>query len=135
VSGWALATDTITKLELSWGPKVIATAFYGVPRPDVERLYPACPGAGHCGFIARADLPTAASGTVALMLTVHTVDGRVGTSPLRIDIPPQRLATGTTKPVIGFADLRSSARRHAGQRALSPREEPRRVETAGLVLA
>src|SRR5690349_9571732 len=93
VSGWALATDAITKLELSLGPKVIATAFYGVPRPDVARLYPACAAAGHCGFIAKADLPTAASGTVELMLTVRTVDGRVDTSPLRIDIPPQQLAT------------------------------------------
>src|SRR5436309_2415645 len=58
VSGWALAAAPIVEITASIGGTLVGTATYGLPRPDVARLYPdRAAAAAACGFILAFDLP------------------------------------------------------------------------------
>src|SRR4029077_3387270 len=51
VSGWALAAAPIDEITLSLDDEIVGIATYGLPRPDVARLYPDRAAAAGCGFI------------------------------------------------------------------------------------
>lgn len=98
VSGWALAAAPIAEITVSMHGRIVGTATYGLPRPDIARLYPDRPGAADCGFILAFDLAGLSGSTVEPMLTVRTTDGEVGHRALSVEIPPQEVEVGVVDP-------------------------------------
>ena len=86
------------------------TATYGLPRPDVARLYPDRPTAAHCGFILAISLPRLTGGTIAPLLIVRTADGEVGERALRVEIPLQEIATRIIDPLDETPELPQAAK-------------------------
>ena len=89
VGGWALAAAPIAEISLSIDGQVRGLATYGLPRPDVARLYPDRAAAAASGFILAFELPDVKSGVLQPLLSVRTADGEVGQHKLRFDLPPQ----------------------------------------------
>ena len=106
VSGWALAAAPIDEITISLGDGIVGIATYGLPRPDVARLYPdrAAAAAG-CGFILALGLPSEASGPIAPLLTVRTADGEIGQRTLRVEIAPQEIGTRIIDPLGDAPDM------------------------------
>ena len=91
VSGWALAAAPIDEITVSVDGEVVGVAAYGLPRPDVARLYPDRAAAARCGFILAFELASRASAAVQPLLTVRTADGEIGERALPVEIPPQAM--------------------------------------------
>jgi len=98
INGWALAAAPISEITAAIGGVVVGRATYGLPRPDIGRLYPGRDHAGHSGFMLSFDLPSTAGGTIEPLLTVSTEDGEIGRRPLRVDIPPQQVEIPAVDP-------------------------------------
>ncbi len=130
VSGWALAAAAIGEITISIDGEVAGSATYGLTRPDVARLYPDRAAAAHCGFILAFDLPSLMSGgAIEPLLTVRTEDGEIGHNPLRVEIPPQRLAAGMVAP----ADEARAGVRDAGTTLMQLTIEAAAVDPGGLL--
>ena len=69
VSGWALDTDGIAKVEVLIDNGVVQNAMYGDPRPDVANTFSDWPDALYSAFIANVD-------TTRIQDGVHTLDVR-----------------------------------------------------------
>jgi hypothetical protein len=69
VSGWALDTDGIAKVEVLIDNGVVQNAMYGDPRPDVGNTFPDWPAALYSAFVANVD-------TTQIQDGVHTLDVR-----------------------------------------------------------
>jgi hypothetical protein len=69
VSGWALDTDGISKVEVLIDNGVVQNAMYGDPRPDVANTIADWPDAAYSAFIANVD-------TTRIQDGVHTLDVR-----------------------------------------------------------
>lgn len=69
VSGWALDTDGIAKVEVLIDNGVVQDAMYGDPRPDVGNTFADWPDALFSAFIANVD-------TTRILDGVHTLDVR-----------------------------------------------------------
>ncbi len=69
VSGWALDTDGIAKVEVLIDNGVVQNAMYGDPRPDVGNTFADWPAALFSSFIANVD-------TTQIRDGVHTLDVR-----------------------------------------------------------
>ena len=101
VAGWALAAADVTQIILSLGDALAATATYGLPRPDIARLYPDRGQAPHSGFILSLDLPDGLDRHAEPILTVHTSDGQTGQQPLPLELPTKlAAATGPSAPAL-----------------------------------
>ena len=98
INGWALAAAAIAEITASIDGAVVGRATYGLPRPDIARLYPDRDHAANSGFILSLDLPGTAGGTIEPLLSVRTEDGQVGRRPLRVDIPPQHVEVPVVDP-------------------------------------
>jgi ADP-heptose:LPS heptosyltransferase len=98
INGWALAAAPITEITAAIEGAVVGRATYGLPRPDIARLYRDRDHAGNSGFILSFDLPGTAGGTIEPLLTVRTEDGEIGRRPLRVDIPPQQVEVPAVDP-------------------------------------
>jgi O-antigen biosynthesis protein len=98
INGWALAAAPISEITAAIGGVVVGRATYGLPRPDIGRLYPGRDHAGHSGFMLSFDLPSTAGGTIEPLLSVSTEDGEIGRRPLRVDIPPQQVEIPAVDP-------------------------------------
>jgi len=98
ISGWALAPAAIAEIAAAMDGIVVGRATYGLPRPDIGRLYPDRDHAGNSGFMLGFDLPGTAGGTIEPLLTVRTADGQVGRRALRVDIPPQEVEIPALDP-------------------------------------
>ncbi|HKS90222.1 MAG TPA: hypothetical protein VJR70_12340, partial [Stellaceae bacterium] len=101
VAGWALAAEPIVEVALSFGELALASALYGLARPDIAELYPDRPDAGTSGFIIGCELPRLVSGTIEPLLIVRTQGGEIGRQALRVAIPP----TATPPDGAGLAPL------------------------------
>src|SRR5207237_1425609 len=55
INGWALAAAPISEITAAIGGVVVGRATYGLPRPDIGRLYPGRDHAGHSGFMLNFD--------------------------------------------------------------------------------
>jgi ADP-heptose:LPS heptosyltransferase/GT2 family glycosyltransferase len=95
VGGWALAAAPIVAITAALADTVLATAAYGLSRPD---LYPDDPEAARCGFLLSLDLPPLRRAAVEPVLSVHTAAGEVGRRTLRVEIPPAELDVGVVDP-------------------------------------
>src|SRR5204863_8658614 len=104
INGWALAAAPISEITAAIGGVVVGRATYGLPRPDIGRLYPGRDHAGHSGFMLSFDLPSTAGDTIEPLLTVSTEDGEIGRRPLRGEIPPQQGEIPALDP-LGRANL------------------------------
>src|SRR5437773_4435256 len=91
ISGWALAAAPIGEITVSVDDEIVATATYGLARPDVARLYPDRAAAARCGFILALDLPSSTRGAIEPLLAVRTADGEIGERALPVEIPPQAM--------------------------------------------
>jgi hypothetical protein len=69
VSGWALDTDGVAKVEVLIDNGVVQNAMYGDPRPDVGNTFSDWPDALYSSFIANVD-------TTRIQDGVHTLDVR-----------------------------------------------------------
>ena len=69
VSGWALDTDGIAKVEVLIDNGVVQNAMYGDPRPDVANTFADWPAALYSAFVANVD-------TTRIQDGVHTLDVR-----------------------------------------------------------
>jgi len=69
VSGWALDTDGVSKVEVLIDNGVVQNAMYGDPRPDVANTFADWPAALYSSFIANVD-------TTRILDGVHTLDVR-----------------------------------------------------------
>jgi hypothetical protein len=69
VSGWALDTDGIAKVEVLIDNGVVQNAMYGDPRPDVANSFAGWPAALYSSFVANVD-------TTQIQDGVHTLDVR-----------------------------------------------------------
>ena len=69
VSGWALDTDGVAKVEVLIDNGVVQNAMYGDPRPDVANTIADWPDALYSAFIANVD-------TTRIIDGVHTLDVR-----------------------------------------------------------
>ena len=69
VSGWALDTDGVSKVEVLIDNGVMQNAMYGDPRPDVANTFADWPDALYSAFIANVD-------TTRIQDGVHTLDVR-----------------------------------------------------------
>jgi hypothetical protein len=69
VSGWALDTDGIAKVEVLIDGGVVQNAMYGDPRPDVANTFADWPAALYSAFVANVD-------TTRIQDGVHTLDVR-----------------------------------------------------------
>ena len=98
INGWALAAAPISEITAAIGGVVVGRATYGLPRPDIGRLYPGRDHASHSGFMLSFDLPSTAGGTIEPLLSVSTEDGEIGRRPLRVDIPPQQVEIPAVDP-------------------------------------
>ncbi len=99
LSGWALAVAAISEISALIDGESVGTATYGLPRPDIARLYPDRPEAANCGLILAFDLPAATSGGAAPMLRIRTGDGEIGHHPLSFEMPPQEVEVGVVDPL------------------------------------
>jgi len=99
IGGWALATGPIAEIAVTFQGQVVSRAHYGLPRPDIGRLYPDRAGADRSGFILAFDLPDSARGTVEPVMTVRTATGESGRRPLQIEIPPQQVEAPVIDPL------------------------------------
>ena len=70
VSGWAIATNSVARVEVLVDNALTATATYGSDRPDVCVVFPGFPDCPNVGFVA--DLTGLTEG--AHTLTVRVVD-------------------------------------------------------------
>ncbi len=110
VGGWALAAGPIDEITVSLGDEIVGIATYGLPRPDVARLYPDRAAAAECGFILALGLPSRMSGAIEPLLTVRTADGEVGQQPLRVEIAPQEVGTRIIDPLSTGPDVPDAVR-------------------------
>jgi ADP-heptose:LPS heptosyltransferase/GT2 family glycosyltransferase len=99
LSGWALAGAPIAEITASVNDAVVATATYGLARPDVARLYPDSPEAGRSGFILAFDLPSPMDASLDPALRVRLADGEIGRHPLRFAMPPAEVEGDTVDPL------------------------------------
>jgi O-antigen biosynthesis protein len=93
--GWAIAATPIVEIAASIGDQVIGHAMYGLPRPDVGRIYPQFEKVDHSGFVLTVDkLPADVRGKVELVLSARTADGKVGRRAVPVDIARSEAAKG-----------------------------------------
>ena len=97
-SGWALASAPVTEITVTLDGDLLATATYGLPRPDIARLYPAREGSASCGFLLVFDLPRLPTRAIEPLLTVRTAGDEIGQQPLQVEIPPQEFDVGIAAP-------------------------------------
>jgi len=75
VSGWALAVDSVAKVEVLVDGTAAGTASYGSSRPDVASVYPNAPA--NAGFTYSLDSTTLSNGAHTLNIRVTDSSGNV----------------------------------------------------------
>jgi ADP-heptose:LPS heptosyltransferase/GT2 family glycosyltransferase len=129
LSGWALAAAPIAEITASVNGQVIATATYGLARPDVASLYPDTPEAARSGLLLACDLPDPHGEAITPVLTVRTADGEIGHHPLRFEVPPQELDVGVVDPL----DPAVTARKESGLLHMQLYIDSASVDRSGLL--
>src|SRR5204862_79221 len=82
INGWALAAAPISEITAAIGGVVVGRATYGLPRPDIRRLYPGRDHAGHSGLLLSLALPSTARRPIAPLLPVSHVAREIGRRPV-----------------------------------------------------
>jgi ADP-heptose:LPS heptosyltransferase/GT2 family glycosyltransferase len=88
-SGWTIAPAEIAEIAILLDDHLLTHARYGLPRPDVARVFPHYRHVDHCGFAFTAEIPAAAAITPAsqLIVRVRTTTGEEGMKGLRVHPP------------------------------------------------
>jgi ADP-heptose:LPS heptosyltransferase/GT2 family glycosyltransferase len=105
-SGWTIAPAEIAEIAILLDDHLLTHARYGLPRPDVARVFPHYRHVDHCGFAFTAEIPAAAAVTPAsqLIVRVRTATGEEGTKGLRVQPPaasgaPEAAAAAEAWPI------------------------------------
>jgi hypothetical protein len=75
VSGWALAVNSVSKVEVRVDGTVDGSATYGLPRPDIPVVYPNAPV--NVGFTYSLDSSKYSNGAHVLNIRVTDSSGNV----------------------------------------------------------
>jgi hypothetical protein len=87
-SGWTIAPGEIAEIAILLDDHLLTHARYGLPRPDVARVFPHYRHVDHCGFAFTAEIPAAALTPASqLVVRVRTTTGEEGTKGLRVQPP------------------------------------------------
>jgi N-acetylmuramoyl-L-alanine amidase len=82
VSGWGIATQSVTRVEILVDNTFIANATYGSARPDVCQVFPGFPQCPNVGFVANLSGIPAGQHTIV----ARVVDGSGGSNSTSIAI-------------------------------------------------
>ena len=106
ISGWVFSRrGRIARIEATLGSAQLEPLAYGLPRPDVARIFSGFPDAERSGFLGRVRLEAAISGEHVLRVVATDDDDRslTFTCSVRIDAPRSRSAADRIKDATSAA--------------------------------
>jgi GT2 family glycosyltransferase len=90
ISGWAVSSAGIDRVELRLGDANIQPVRFGLYRPDVAKHYPEAAQSDRCGFFARLDTLALPNGLHTIYVSAVDRAGRRAQVPLEIEIDHRR---------------------------------------------
>jgi len=90
ISGWAVSSLGVDRVEVSVGDTSVQPVRYGLYRPDVAKQYPEAASPDRCGFFTRLDTLTLANGIHTILIRAVDRGGRTVERQVDIEIDHRR---------------------------------------------
>jgi ADP-heptose:LPS heptosyltransferase/GT2 family glycosyltransferase len=98
IEGWALARGGVASIEINLDGRHLSTAFYGVRRTDIARMYPDWEGAEVSGFAAMVPALAINNGRHRIGVQLQAKNGAHATKEFSIEVGQAPIAEQATVP-------------------------------------